>query len=237
MKLGILVPLPQELVSLTRRKLSPGQCVSVGENLTVCLTGVGKTPTKAGFRRLMGYPVDLVISWGTAAGLAPEVSAGDIILPGEVKSPAGKFKTHLPFNRLIKQELSEKIKIIEAPLVETQKVLQTTADKLSLYQTSGGVAADMESSMVGQLAKEYDLPFSVIRAVSDPVNTQLPEIILGSFNEGSFDVWRFLSKALIAPAQWKTIYELSGGFRKARTSLRTISKLLVTQSGSWPQPV
>lgn len=233
MKIGILVPLPQELSSLTKLKLQPGNCVGLTEHIRVCLSGVGRRSTRLGFEKLLSDPVDLVISWGSAAGLNEAVEAGDLLIPEAINVGNQMIRTNHDFNRQLISHLPQTLRIHKDPLAECKGVLATVEDKRNLYEATGCMAADMESGALAQLAEQHQVPFAVIRSVVDEAEMPLPSALLKGFGKGGFDLPAFLGNALIKPSDWPLITKLAMNFKKVKKTLNIASDIIKTNSNTW----
>jgi adenosylhomocysteine nucleosidase len=231
--IGILVPLPQELSALTVKKIPQGSCERISGNVLVCLSGVGKHNTMAAFEKLVEHRVDIVISWGSAAGLTPEVRAGDLLIPQLVNIAGQKYPANRSFCQQLLSKLPSTMRVHVEPIAQTEKVLLTVEDKMKSHQSNDCIAADMESGTLAQLAGAKDLPFAVIRAVSDTANTRLPKVLIHSFRGTSFDLWDFMLATLTHPGDWGNLIRLAKSFKKARESLRMAGKILLTRSDQW----
>lgn len=218
------MPLPQELSSLTRIRMKQGSCANITDRLVVCLTGIGRNHTKIGFEQLMTHGVDLMISWGSAAGLYPELKAGDLLIPDDVKTSQRVFRAATNFNQKIISHLPGSVNLHRGSMVETRQILATMEDKKRLFEASGCRAADMESGALAELACENNMPFSVIRSVSDPVDLALPESLLNSFKDGVFQPLSLIFNSLPKPGDWISIAKLMSGFKKARKTLTMAGK-------------
>ena len=233
MKIGILVPLPQELSSLTKIKLQPGNCVGLTENIRVCLSGVGRKPTRLGFEKLLSDPVDLVISWGSAAGLNKAVEAGDLLIPEAINVGNQMIHTNYDFNHQLISNLPHTLRINREPLAECKGILATVEDKSNLYAATGCVAGDMESGALAQMAAQHQVPFAVIRSVVDEADMPLPSALLKGFGKGRFDLPAFLGRALINPSDWPLIIKLAMNFKKVKKTLNIASDIIKTNSNTW----
>ena len=162
--------LPQEMRSLTKEKIPQGSSKSLTPNIIVCQTGVGSAKTKKAAQQLLSLGVELLISWGSAAGLSPSLSGGDLILPHLVKSPTGTFTAHDPFYKLLLSEIPKDLPFYQGPIYQTEEILDSIDSKTKLFSTTGCLAADMESATLAELASDKHIPFAVVRAISDPAN-------------------------------------------------------------------
>lgn len=222
--------MPQELLSLTNVRMGLGSCINLTDHLVVCLTGIGRDRTHQGFEQLLDQNVGLLISWGSAAGLFQGINAGDLLIPESVKIERRVYNTSGLFNQKIISNLPQSIILHQGPIVETRNILASVKDKEQLFESSGCKAADMESGVLAQLATENNIPFSVIRSVSDAVDLALPASLLGSFRNGTFQPLTLMTKALTKPGDWISIIKLISGFKRAKKTLQIAGEVIKTYS-------
>lgn len=230
------MPLAQELSTLTTLKVAPGSCVSIANNITVCLSGIGKQNTRKAFAELMNHKIDLIISWGSAAGLSSELNAGDLLIPELITVSNEVYTSDRIFCEHLLSMIPKGLSVHRGPITETNKVLRTKEDKQALFQTGKFIAADMESGTLARLAADNSLPFAVIRAVSDPVNVTLPKTLIDSFNRSSFNPTGFVVRSLLRPSEWSQLIKLNKSFKKAKKSLNFVGQILIAQSDQWMYP-
>src|SRR5690606_22311248 len=83
-KLGIAVALPQELQPLTRKSVKPGTCFWLHDHMAISLNGMGTKRAEASGKKLIAAGIDVLVSWGTAGALHPNLPLGALLLPGKV---------------------------------------------------------------------------------------------------------------------------------------------------------
>ncbi len=64
--------------------------------------------------------------------------------------------------------------IVENGLVSTDRVVVTAAEKAGLREKTGAAAVDMESAALAGKAREWNVPFRSVRAVSDLAAEDMP---------------------------------------------------------------
>jgi adenosylhomocysteine nucleosidase len=230
-KVGILVPLPQEMKMLTGEKIQPAHCKKITADITVCQSGVGRENTQRAAQLLISKDVEVLISWGSAAGLSPEVAGGDLLIPRSVKVHDKTYHTHGSFNNELLNQISPGIPVHQGSICESARLLTSVENKKQLFESSQCLAADMESGALAELAAEKNIPFSVIRAVSDPVNMKLSKAVLaGIGQDGKFKLASFVKTALISPWEWVSIIKLAWNFKKAQKTLNIVAKILKAEN-------
>jgi adenosylhomocysteine nucleosidase len=90
--------------------------------------------------------------------------------------------------------------------------------KAVLHRATGAVAVDMESHVVGRVARRHGLPFVVARVISDAANRTLPPAArVGMRPDGKIDLpavlISLLEQPLQLPALIRTGLEAERGFR------------------------
>ncbi len=103
--------------------------------------------------------------------------------------------------------------------ISVHRVLTSSKDKRVLGSESGAEAVDMESASIGQMALQYQVPFLIIRSISDTVDEDLP-IDFNDFLRPSR--WVFgLGQVVVSPSSWKGFVRL---YRHSRLASKSISR-------------
>lgn len=230
---GVVVALPGEARPLARlRSLGEAELVGGGR---LILAGMGAERAAATARRLAADGVDGLISWGTAAGLAPGLSPGDLILAHTVYSLAGDaFQSESTWREGLRDRLAGRLVINDGPLAESQGLLVDRQAKQRLFETTGAMACDMESAAIAAVAAEYNLPLLVVRVIVDDATMVLPPAARVAVSETGALQPLSLARSLIGrPAsmhmQLRSLKQLGVAFRAARMTLGQVAPLLQQQ--------
>lgn len=136
-----------------------------------------------------------ILSCGLAGALAPELKAGDIIL-GEL-FPGLRRGTDLV--EAIRQFLPE---AHVGYVVGDDAIIGTVAEKSRLRTETDALAVDMESHIAARVAARYNLPFAIVRVISDSASDALPPAALvGMKPDGSMALGAVLASLARNPAQ------------------------------------
>lgn len=156
-----------------------------GKNVVIVKSGIGKVSAALAATLLCThYHCDAVIHTGAAGGLAPALAIGDEIIATEVAyhdvdatgfgyakgQVPGKSLTFKCDARLVSKALAalngHKVK---SGLVLTGDQFISSAQKVSELRElfPAAVAVEMEGAATGQVCTDCNVPFLVIRAVSD----------------------------------------------------------------------
>ncbi|WP_295525149.1 phosphorylase [Novosphingobium sp. Chol11] len=100
------------------------------------------------------------------------------------------------------------------------RLIADASEKRELGQR-GLLAADMESHIAAQIAVELDLPFAIVRCVSDEARHILPPAIAHAMRpDGGVDGWSMLGSVLRKPQQLPNLAGTISGFLRAMTALK-----------------
>lgn len=144
-------------------------------------------------------PLQAVLSFGVAGGLAPGLRPGDLVAPAAVLSGSTAFACHQGWTRHLARSAS---KVGLGPLLGVDEPIHAPERKRRLHKQTGAVAVDMELHGAARFAYANNLPFAVFRAISDPRDRAIPSAALAGFKpDGSTDVWAVLAALARNPGQ------------------------------------
>jgi len=187
-------------------------CESGG--LSIALVQMGLGPASA--REAVGWAVEFlepqhVIVIGTAGALRSEFQLGDILLPVSVASSSGDVRDVAPIRIRGKSFEPSQRPRLQGPtrLIESPKVVSTTAEKSALHRTMEADAVDMESFTVVDVCNQLGLSVSVVRFISDTLDHYFPpEIPLLLNPQGNPRYFRILAAILRRPKLFAELREL-----------------------------
>jgi hopanoid-associated phosphorylase len=132
--------------------------------------GVGPEAAGALARQFAREGARGLVSFGIAGGLAPDLNPGalilgDAVIVGEGRYPCvpawlARAQARLPAARV-------------GAIMASTRIVGTRAEKRALAE-GGALAVDMESGAVAAVAREFGLPFLVLRAVADRADDEIP---------------------------------------------------------------
>ena len=139
-------------------------------------------------RQLAAQGGEAIISFGIAAGLAPQYSAGACLIGREVVFGGASYSADPAWTASIKKLVGSadvvRIAGVDRPLAHP-------SEKQALSMASGAAAADMESHLVARIAAELALPFAILRVIADPAERELPAAALAGMRaDGRIERWR-----------------------------------------------
>ena len=222
-----MVATPAEVRSLTRQLVPFARQVSLREDVSLYLSGVGQAPSRLGAESLLKGGACALLSWGSAGGLVSGIRPGSIILPKNViAADQTNYPVNLKWHECLWSRLTGHLDLHSEPLAESIQVLAYPEAKEILYTQTGAIAVDMESASVASVARGAAVPFLAIRAIADSVDQAIPRAIQSAFDGfgrlNSFRVIRGLAKH---PGDVLPLVRLGFGFRAAHGSLAAVRRL------------
>ncbi len=128
-------------------------------------------------------PWTVFISSGFAGALVPS-RIGDVVIPEQVvcadsslagSVPGSSIACSVPYRQQAYKtaQLSEGA-VLSGRLVTVDTIVWLARDKLAVGRDFEASSLDMESAAIGSMAARHDIPFCVIRSVSDRLEEDLP---------------------------------------------------------------
>ena len=165
-----------------------------GRDVLLVQTGMGKQRAQAATRLVLErYPVDTLVSFGFAGALAEKLSAGDVVLYSAVHceqadansvvhgAEAGPKTSPEPAYASSDDVLARARRALEGaavsffagPGVSVRQVVLSPEDRGRLAESHHAHVVDMESYWIAQIVTERQIPFVIIRSVSDTKHEKL----------------------------------------------------------------
>jgi adenosylhomocysteine nucleosidase len=164
-----------------------------------------------------------LVSFGIAAGLESSLPPGTCLVGGEIVQAGKSYRADAAWTAKLEERLATKRVVIAG----TDRPLTSMLEKKSLKTETGGVAADMESHVVAQLAARHGLPFAVLRVIADPAERDIPSAALAAMrSDGGIDVLAVLAALMRHPDQLPALLRLAADTRAARAALLRCDDLL-----------
>ncbi|CAK1239217.1 5'-methylthioadenosine/adenosylhomocysteine nucleosidase [Fructobacillus tropaeoli] len=194
MKVGIITPMPEEKKALTNAIQNPVEksfadlTVLVGEyagqEIFLAESGIGKVAAATATTILTQvFHVDVVINTGSAGALQPELAIGDLVIGTKLTyfdadvTVFGYDFGQLPAQPAYFEADADLVKAFEA-LTDSQAGLIVSGDSFVQQDKKEEIKqhfpkallAEMEGAAVAQVATRFNVPFIVLRGVSDLAN-------------------------------------------------------------------
>lgn len=230
---GILVALPEELATLSRRRPGRGECLALDADRLLVLAGAGPENAERAARLLLDRGAGRLISWGCAAALAPALNPGALLLPEQVRGADGQiYPTCGTWLHGIRRQLPAELPVIGGTLAESRHIVADSREKQQLYAATGAVALDMESAGLCRVAAAAGVPAVVVRTVADPAGMNLPQAVVRALNaSGDVELPRLLRYLAIHPGELPALLRLGRHFQAARKTLQAVAASGIFQPG------
>jgi adenosylhomocysteine nucleosidase len=198
--------------------------------ITVACSGARPGRARAEAARLLAEGALGLVSFGLAAGLAPELQAGNLVLAAGVVLPEGRcLSADAPWrDRLIAALAEAGVATHVGPVAGTDRLLATPGHKRALLEATGALAADMESHAVAELANAAAKPFIVVRAISDRADQSLPDAVIRFLGPTGQIRPASLIGAIARPRELAALFRLGLQTRRALGTLRRVARIAGT---------
>jgi len=227
---GIVVALPEELTTLTSKKIDKGRCLFMADKLLVAYSGAGHVNAQSAAEMLVAKGASRLISWGCAAALSASLRPGDLILADKLIDAGNvEIAVNADWPVHTKNSLANHVVVHSGCLAESTRIVSSCNDKKQLQSITGAVALDMESIAIARVAKQHTIAFLAIRAIADPVNMDLPQAINYSLNaQGDVVLGKLLLFLFLHPAELPGLIKLGLHFNAAKKTLKSVARHLDT---------
>jgi adenosylhomocysteine nucleosidase len=230
---GILVALPEELTTLTSKKIGKGHSVVISDKLLIACSGAGPANAQSAARQLISQGATRLLSWGCAAGLDALVKPGDLVMPARLIDADNNEITVAPeWHRSCLQALQQipgenAVRIHTGAIVESRNLISSSNEKSQLHSRTKAVALDMESAAIATVARAHQIDFLALRAIADPATMDLPKAIGYSLNDqGNIRLNKLLFFLLRHPLELSGLIQLGLHFNKAKLTLKRVASQL-----------
>lgn len=228
---GIVVALPEELSTLTSKKMTKGCSYFITKKILVIYSGAGPNNAQLATEQLISQGATKLISWGCAAALIESLSPGDLILANEIitteESNSVKLNISQKWHQRTKELLSSLVNVKIGSLVESKSIVSSSEDKKKIQTATNSVALDMESIAIAKIANQHKLPFIAIRVIADPADMNLPLAVTYALNQqGEVSISKLLYYLAHHPTELPGLIKLGLHFKAATKTLKLIAKHL-----------
>ena len=224
MKIGIIAAMPEELVYLTQNLDKPQEVQVLGNTyytgligkteVVLVQSGIGKVMSAMSVAVLANhFQVEAIINTGSAGALAEGIAVGDVVIAdklvshdvdvtafgyayGQMAQQPLYFESDKTFVAKIQESLSQLDQNWHLGLIATGDSFIAGDDKIASIKSHfpDVLAVEMEGAAIAQAAQALDLPFLVIRAMSDNANHEASI----SFDEFIIEAGRRSAQVLLA---------------------------------------
>ncbi|HEV3385083.1 MAG TPA: hypothetical protein VG097_09715 [Gemmata sp.] len=177
------------------------------------VTGVGRKRLRAALDKILSESKtpSCIIAAGFCGALQPDLKVGDVVIANEVVDQSGHSWRVTDNRNHLKQS--------NRRLLTVNYLLAKAAEKQRLGELHKADVVDMESAAVAQVCAARCVPFLVMRAVSDTVDTELSPELVKLLSGGNVSVWKAVRALIGKPT-------LLGEFRKLARDTKLAARKL-----------
>ena len=174
--------------------------------------------------------IKAVISIGLGGALAPHLKVGDVVIGDHVffHGKLGEREDRLDCQAAWRVRMVSRLgTVYQGPVAGSDTIIADADSKKRLYDLSGALVVDMESHVAARFAAARNVPFAILRVISDEAGHDLPPAVLKAMKpDGGIAVWRVLGSLLRRPWQVPALIRTARGSNKAFAELLRCRDLL-----------
>jgi adenosylhomocysteine nucleosidase len=199
-----------------------------GEAVILARTGEGRTRAERGAAALLDrFDPKLLVVVGIAGGLSPDLDAGDVVVAREVRDGGGPFRAPDPgwIGRALRDG-----RAVAGTVISTSEILGTPAEKAAAragLPTDEPATVDLESAAFARAAAARNIPYVVLRAVSDTADERLPLDFNACRDQaGGIRRMAVVRRALLHPASVRGLWRLRRRLGRCADELADLTEKL-----------
>lgn len=178
-----LAPLRAHLTDVRRVGRGAAEVVTArlgGRAVALMVTGDGERKAREGFAVLMAtLSVDRLIAIGVAGGLSPELPRGALVVAERVVGEDGPV---LLADAALVDEAVRATGARRAVVLSAHRIADSAPEKQRLLRAAAGTpttpaVVDLESAAYASAAARMEIPWLVLRAVTDTADEELPPLL------------------------------------------------------------
>jgi len=221
------VAVTAEARSLLKRSIANGELIHLPDRVMLTVSGMGPRRAGVASRTLLEKGATALLSWGSAGALTSKLSPGSLILPNTViASDQALYQVDAAWHNRLCSRLEGHVDFHTEPMVESTMVVCTPAEKAILFRETGAIGVDMESAAVATVAQEEGIPFMVVRAVADAMDTTIPKSTLNAFDEfGRLNLLKLIQGFVQHPMELFALVRIARNHRAAQRTLAAVARL------------
>jgi adenosylhomocysteine nucleosidase len=225
---GIVAALTAE--ARTLGPVLPAQRIrTLADGNLLVISGMGPQRATHAARALLTAGARSLLSFGLAGALDPQLCAGAVLLPQNVRDETGQVHpTYDPWReRLAAQARAQADSHVRpgGTLLSVAQPLTSSAQKAQAWSQTGASAVDMESFAIASVAVEKGVTFAILRVVVDTATDTLPDSITRATDSyGEVNYARLAAGLMRTPTDLAALLKLARRYRLALHSLRSLGQ-------------
>ncbi len=225
-RIGVLTALATEARALGARTSDTDPLTALRDGTPLAVSGIGFEAAARAAEVLLRAGATGLANIGLAGGLDPELPAGALVLPLELRSQGQVgMAADAGWHRRVMQALTSTQPVATGALCSSRTAVVTVEAKRRLFVESGAVAVDMEGWAVAQIAMAAGVPFLAIKVVVDTATDSLPRAVMAVDGAGRIRALKLAGTLLRYPNEICALIRLAGRYGAARRSLRSLTSV------------
>ena len=199
------------------------------------VAGIGAERAEFAAQKACDEGANLLISFGSAGGLAPNLASGDLVVSTN-SIPAPTKALGSTANSAAKEEPDHLESVIAAlsvlspnsgSIYSSNSILNELQQKQAAYLSTNALAVDMESSAIHQVCVKNNCQFLAVRVVLDDAYSVMPQALVSACDDyGHVEIWKMAQTILCKPGIWPMLIPLGRAQSKVRQILKSAGCIL-----------
>lgn len=215
MRLAIIAALDREIQPLVRnwrraQLREGGLTCYLHEDMVAVAGGIGCEAARRAARAVVSeYQPRMLVSAGLAGALIRSLKAGNVIVPNVIIDGPSGAEYRCNFGE----------GVLGGGILVTAGEVAGSASKPELVEKFHALAVDMEAAGVAEVAREEQIGFRCVKAISDEADFPMPPMSRFIDSRGNFQTAQFARWTVFRPAQWMTVMALARNSNRAARAL------------------
>jgi adenosylhomocysteine nucleosidase len=230
-------PLRARLVGARRQPVAGALAVVgtlAGRRVALLVTGDGERNARAGIAALFDQlPIERLVVIGVSGALTSDLGPGALVVGDRVCDGDGV----LPAPADLVAPAIRRTGARPATIVTARRIADSVPERARLLQLFGAwpgpAAVDLESAVFARAARAREIPWLVMRAISDTADERLPALLnrARADDAGAVDRARLLRGLLLAPGALPALLSLRGRVARCAQVLAAATERLLGMPG------
>lgn len=180
-------------------------------------------------RALAGEPLEtyrVAVSFGLCGGLSPGLAAGSLMIADAVVTKTARYAADPGLSQALRGAIPG---VVGGLIAGVDQALTNPAAKAACHAETGAIAADMESHVMAEACAKVQLPFIILRAVSDDAQRALPPLAMSALDSaGRLSIGAVIASLVRQPSQIALLPGLARDSRRAFNRLEAAAASAAT---------
>ena len=197
--------------------------------IEIVRTGLGEKRVIQALENAFQAPPDALIVFGTAAGIEPSLTSGDLIAYTAVNTGG---HSQVSTSKALSDYLLAVLATLNPRYGKGLSVVEAVCsveEKRRLHNSESCLCVDMESAAIARWAVQHKVPFACLRAIVDGADRAVPSAALAGLRaDGTTDALATCIALLKNPGQFAGLVRLARDYNTAMNKLSVAARLIVS---------